>query len=688
MTNHINSNGIQGSTAVGLEATLDVSVAAAALPANASITVVSSPSNSGWYGLFVNMAQACGLEFDGDPWTGLRELSLGPDYPVGGCIISLSYGGPEALQGTSSRADADSVISQLASLGVIVAISAGDEGSGGCFAASGNLFGNSAFIDISQVSITSNIATFTTSTAHGFALRDNVFLAALPDPSLDGMYQIITVPTTTTFTVGLNNPDLASTAITAGAMVNFGPLEPQYPATNPNVLAVGGTQWDSQSVSLVNKLSTPYVPGTNMANYVWWDNFPNSNCANLPAYPSAGGEATGGGQSAYYDMPGFQQSVATANYPALPAQRMMPDLAALAGWPMYAIANPGVSITGASVIGNVATVYVPNTYGFGLGESITIDGLPTPFNILDGTRTITAGSPTSIEFAFTNADIPAARVTSGSASQSCTAPCANTTFPWFPVVGTSAATPLVAMGIANVNAVLSARGLARITNNGSSMDIHNIVYSTQNSSAFTDVTSGSNDIHSLGGYNALSGFDMTTGMGVPNFTTLASLLIARQTPSDGGGGSPPPAAPTSPAGTPVVIEPAVISPEPVQPIINQPPLGNLGNGVLVSTGPNAAATPRLVASKPVTRKRTDAPRLRIPIRKWRVPVVTVPGVARDFAVQIRIGNSWKGAGITSSSKNGKAVLPSLRFARKGNYPVRLIDGSGRTYLLVMRARPA
>jgi len=61
------------------------------------------------------------------------------------------------------------------------------------------------------------------------------------------------------------------------------------------------------------------------------------------------------------------------------------------------------------------------------------------------------------------------------------------------------------------------------------MDVHSIFYNSAFASALTDVTEGSNDLFNLGGYSATAGFDLVTGMGVPNFSTLATLLIEAQT---------------------------------------------------------------------------------------------------------------------------------------------------------------
>jgi len=72
------------------------------------------------------------------------------------------------------------------------------------------------------------------------------------------------------------------------------------------------------------------------------------------------------------------------------------------------------------------------------------------------------------------------------------------------------------------------------------MDVHSILYSSAFSNALTDVTEGSNELFDgLGGYSAQAGYDLTTGMGVPNFSTLAQLLIDAQTVTYDPQGPPP-----------------------------------------------------------------------------------------------------------------------------------------------------
>lgn len=689
VTTHANSNGAAGASTVGLESTLDFTVIGSALPANATVTLVNSPAASPggqWYGLLVNIAEACGLQFDGDPWTGLRTASKGAGFPSGGCIASISYGGVEDTVSSAERSDVDSVMDQLTANGVIIAVSAGDEGSGGCITAAGATFtGDGTTVPVTGIQVTSNIATMTTSSAHGFTAGQQVFLGAL-SPAYDGMYRVLTTPSATTFTVAIVAPDQTDT-VSAVASVDFGGLTPQFLAIHPDALAVGGTQWDTQTQSLASGLNVTYAPGSSLSNRVWWDSNPNSNCANLPDYPASGGEATGGGISTVYAMPAYQSAAATASYPSQPAQRMMPDLAALAGWPAYAIANPGVGVQGAALTSNTATLTVPQAHAFSVGETVTVSLLPSPFTGLNGSFSITAVSGNTISYAVTGSDIPAAYVAAGQIAQSCSVPCDPALFPWTPVVGTSAATPLTAIGIANVNATLTAQGLPPIVNDGGAMDVHSIVYDTRNASAFTDVVDGSNDIHGLGGYTALTGYDMVTGMGVPNFAVLSRILIERLTQSPGGGGgSTSPSAPsTSDAavGEPLAPETPTAVPDPIAPVV-VPTVFSPGPGVRVSTGPLTSATTRVVAPRATTRKVQRAPRLEIPRRKWRVPVLKVRGDSREYAVQIRIDREWKPLSVETSNRRGRVVLPSLRIAKVGTYRLRLIDASGTTTFAVLK----
>lgn len=322
--------------------------------------------------------------------------------------------------------------------------------------------------------------------------------------------------------------------LNAGFDIQMGAVTPQFPASHPDVVAVGGTQWLPQADTLAGGLLIPYQVGRPYQEFVWKDSNPNANCVNAPSPTSLGQEGTGGGVSALFTMPAYQRAAAQASYGNSATMRMMPDVAALAGWPMYAIANP-----------------TPTNNQF-----CTADDNPGDF------------------------------------------PCAAATFPWTPVVGTSAATPLTAVGFANVNAVLSARGFAPITKGGSN-DVHSLIYATANSSAFKDipefrgaVRSGNNNLFGelrsgVMGYEALDGFDMTTGMGVPNFTTLANLLIARNTPVTPPAPAPQPTTAPSTTPTPTSTPTEAPTPDPVADVIANP--SAVTAGVLNSLSPAQVA---------------------------------------------------------------------------------------------------
>ena len=118
-------------------------------------------------------------------------------------------------------------------------------------------------------------------------------------------------------------------------------LTPKYPATHPAVLAVGGTQWDSQTDSMVIGRDKRYVPGDTYRNVVWKDNSSSPKCANFTAGGATGGSGGGGGQSSHFTMPSYQTAAAAVNYPSNPGRRLVPDVTAMATWPMYAIIKDG-----------------------------------------------------------------------------------------------------------------------------------------------------------------------------------------------------------------------------------------------------------------------------------------------------------------------------------------------------------
>lgn len=263
-------------------------------------------------------------------------------------------------------------------------------------------------------------------------------------------------------------------------------MAPQWPSTSVNAVSVGGTMWAPPTWNGAAITPTSYVPGSTLMPVTWrnWDMGSDCMWDESPSitWPGIG---TTGGISDLSARPGYQDSV--AGIAPSSTGRLSPDLAALAGWPTW---------------------LVPIYTGAGVTYSM----------------------------------------------------------------GTSAAAPLVAAGLAQVNAALTSHGLAPLDNSGGAMDVHEVIYNPAFASAFNDVTQGTNNLWSsdlwtaptavtdipylqgigfldgsatptangsgtMTGYSAGVGYDLATGMGVPNFSTLAQLLIDAQRTAPGG---PPP----------------------------------------------------------------------------------------------------------------------------------------------------
>lgn len=272
-------------------------------------------------------------------------------------------------------------------------------------------------------------------------------------------------------------------------------MAPQWPSTSSDVVSVGGTMWAPEGWN--GAAATPldsYTAGATFQPVAWrtwelssdcfWEYTAPDHVDNVE-WPAMG---TTGGESQFVTRPAYQDGVADV----LPSStgRLSPDISGLSGWPTWLTPSP-----------NDAT-----------------------------------------SFTYT--------------------------------MGTSAAAPLTAVGLAHVNAALTARGLSRLTNDGGALDVHSVIYSSAFRSAFNDVTAGTSNIwssdlwtaptavtteaflrdtigfldssnvpkansSSITGYSARSGYDLTTGMGVPNFSTLAQLLIDAQTEPYDPQGPPP-----------------------------------------------------------------------------------------------------------------------------------------------------
>lgn len=72
---------------------------------------------------------------------------------------------------------------------------------------------------ISNIALTSNVATITTSSAHGYSVGDSVLVSDLANTVFNGTYTITVVPSTTTFRYAKTNANIGSTAVTVGTVI-------------------------------------------------------------------------------------------------------------------------------------------------------------------------------------------------------------------------------------------------------------------------------------------------------------------------------------------------------------------------------------------------------------------------------------------------------------------------------------
>jgi hypothetical protein len=73
-------------------------------------------------------------------------------------------------------------------------------------------------------------------------------------------------------------------------------------------------------------------------------------------------------------------------------------------------------ISNAALADNVATLTVPTGHPYTVGSRLVVANLPAPFAALNGTRTVTATTATTVSFALTGSNITSASVIAGTAT--------------------------------------------------------------------------------------------------------------------------------------------------------------------------------------------------------------------------------------------------------------------------------
>lgn len=87
------------------------------------------------------------------------------------------------------------------------------------------IFVDSKTLTITNVALTSNVATITTSAVHGLVAGDTVKVNATTTTALNGTYVVKAAPTTTTFTYDKVNANISSAADTGSVITGVYPLD-------------------------------------------------------------------------------------------------------------------------------------------------------------------------------------------------------------------------------------------------------------------------------------------------------------------------------------------------------------------------------------------------------------------------------------------------------------------------------
>ena len=107
---------------------------------------------------------------------------------------------------------------------------------------------------VSNKALTSDVATLTTSAAHGLAVDDEVWVEGV-DATFNGKYTVTGVPTTTTFTYAKTASNVASTGYITSGYIRYGTLEPK---NFKRLLARGDFTYGSLTLETVDKDGTEY----------------------------------------------------------------------------------------------------------------------------------------------------------------------------------------------------------------------------------------------------------------------------------------------------------------------------------------------------------------------------------------------------------------------------------------------
>ena len=225
------------------------------------------------------------------------------------------------------------------------------------------------YSSINNFALTSNVATITTSSAHGFSVGQSVIISSIAPSSgavLDGTFIITGVPTPNTFTFSKTNADITSTPATAGN------------ANTTNLATITTVALTSNVATITTAANHGYSAG----QVVTIENVSVSGAVFNGSYSITGVTSNT-----------FSFAKTNANISATSAT----GLCTASSLP--------VVIVGEALTSNVATITTATAHGYSVNQNVTIANVSVNGTVFNGTYTITGVTTYTFTYAKTNANI-------------------------------------------------------------------------------------------------------------------------------------------------------------------------------------------------------------------------------------------------------------------------------------------
>jgi hypothetical protein len=104
---------------------------------------------------------------------------------------------------------------------------------------------------ISYVELTSNVATITTTAAHGLTAGAEIVLSGMTNTTFNGTYTVVSAPTTTTLTFNRTSADVPSTADTGSLKTYINSTYPHSILTESPVITLAPAQVMTYRIQLI-----------------------------------------------------------------------------------------------------------------------------------------------------------------------------------------------------------------------------------------------------------------------------------------------------------------------------------------------------------------------------------------------------------------------------------------------------